>query len=251
MRLGLIGFVLCLATVLVCVSAEGPVEDNCAHQWEPFNLTEHGYDPEMVHLVNVDAQRHKYMMPRPSSVCKLCGERLYQGEGTLSNDLHSYIVDEWHELIPGQSVFVTYKCAVCEYMHQVELSYQSICDGSAPSCLFGGACDQKAVGYMTTDGLVLPQGEWILPAELADVEKRWDIAIVYDMQDKTFCFTDREYCAVCGRPRIPETRQTTQVFYTNWNGLPIMTEEYFLEVDMPDNLPYQLIDNLRQATGSV
>ncbi len=217
----------------------------CGHQWTD--------DTAVLASVSVkkeiqaaDDMRHIISRLYPVMICTECGEVVYGGTGAYA--LHSYTVKAW-ESYPNGTVSIDYQCMVCMHTCTMLVERKMLFDSTSDYCLTGGACDIGESGYLNKEGQILSE----LHISGADAEgwgeKAWFSALIYEPAEKTFLWGERVYCPLCGRPRVSTPELPTTYFDNRYNGLPIMTKEYFLTVDMPDNLPYQLIDQLRKEAG--
>lgn len=234
---------LLLVSFAYCDAGKSEAAD-CTHVWEPYAQEIHGQIADEIVLSEVDPLFHVYMVRSPGSVCAVCGECEYS-PGTGVHAYHSYEVKQWRCAETGDEVTISWSCRVCSYERTEHTTLQAIVQGTEANCLLGGKCDGARTGYMT-DRQIITSGD---RSNIVG-EKEWFIALVYDPQAHTFLYASRDYCPLCGKPKIFAPAFATTVFNENWSGLPIMTEEYFLTVDMPDNLPYQLIDQLRKEAGA-
>ena len=218
------------------------------HQWNVCSNVEQEEFPYLIELVEVTNVSHAYMRYFPVKRCLTCDEIQYGGSASYA--MHSYVVQEYHFQQEKEMIVVTWKCKVCKYQHTEQCEVQLIKEGKMPICLLGGSCEANARGYLYDNGIILPEMMGNVPVEYSGSEKLLLHALIYNEQNQSFLQGYRQYCPLCGRPRIESLSQPTTKFKEKWNGLPIMTEQYFLTVDMPQNLPYQLIDTLRQESGA-
>lgn len=235
-----------MATVLLSFAVAIAQEISCEHQW--IVEDKEGVQ-QKVELENVNDKYHLLITYSLKSVCSECGEQSFQNRNYTYMP-HSYLVEGWSFENDKCSVNVTWQCCICGHVLSEVISMNDVLAGSLEWCLYGGECENKLSGYLHKDGYILPEGGAYLPGGVEVNEKEYMIAIIYDPNNMNFHFSHRTYCATCGRPYRLSTSSPTPMFNENWNGLPIMTEEYFLTVDMPENLPYQLIDQLRKEAGA-
>lgn len=246
MRARILGLLLC-CILIGWASALSEDGADCSHQWKDVE------DAALVASSRIEMKAendvyHVIYRLKPDAVCTICGQIAYCGSGSYV--VHSYVVKEWAREEKGM-IRIVYECCVCYHVHEVRVELQVVYDGTAESCLYGGKCDLRNVGFMNDRGQVLSNLNISIPNVFETGDMVWLSALIYDNAEGTFLFAGREYCPVCGRARISTRETPTTGFRDRYNGLPIMTEDYFLTVDMPDNLPYQLIDQLRQEAGAV
>lgn len=228
---------------VVCATADSVTD--CVHDWVAFDKSVHGIQEDEVWLKEATASHHLYMHRLPTAVCQLCGAREYPDAASGTNVQHAYRVSQWEYAEDGASVRFVMECAVCEFLNEVSIETERIRQGIEESCLLGGACDERKQGTTYSNGMILPVGDEIYPAGFDAGEKEMLYALIYDETGKTFQFAYRLCCPVCGRPRICTDAMPSAEFHEKWNGMQIMTRDYFLTIGMPDNLPYQVIDRIR------
>lgn len=238
--------VLLILLLLIVGQCSAETEDACSHQWVPYDVDTHGILPDEIVLTDVDDLYHVYTWYRPSNVCVLCGEReIESGSGPATP--HSYTVTGWEKDAEGYAVRITMTCGVCAYTYVQEIPLQTIRDGSGSSCLQGSACDTRRVGYLYENGLIMSYVDsHNYPVDFEIGEEKQYVALLYGQEKNEYFLTSRVYCPVCGRPRNDGLRTMENGFSSNLNGVPVMEETYFLTDGVPENLPYQLFDRLRQ-----
>ncbi len=242
-------FILVLALgVAVLGRAETDADASCVHLWVPYSESINSVLPEEIELSEVTELTHMYMQWMPKEVCSLCGKRMYRGSSG-SEVPHSYTVTQWERIQEGRAVRITLNCGVCQYSYTYEVTVQTLLDGTGKNCLQGGLCDTHKEGYLFENGMILFDTKgYQLPVDFEPGEAIRPMVLVYDPDEQTFLLTERSYCPTCGRPRTSRFSPQTE-FNSNWNGLQIMTMEYFLTNGVPENLPYQLLDQIRQEAG--
>lgn len=233
-----------------CVIGNAKADSDCLHKWTDFDYGKHGYDPEKVTLEFVDDEYHCYKQSVPTSVCEYCGERMYEGRATATSAVHSFQVKDWNLDADTDELSLCVECAVCKYVREEWCNVQHILEGKVQSCILGGKCDDQNSGYLNQQGSIIASGTWIVPPDFDMGEASGFVAVVYDEEEKIYQFSAREYCPLCGRPRAVLRGWRTPDFREEWDGLPVMSEEDFLTVGMPQDLPYQLIDQLRKEAGA-
>lgn len=232
--------ILCISMLAIqFVQAEG-----CQHQWNDVYSARDEYATQIV-LHTVDDSCHWYMERYASAICVICNELLYEGDAWIPAAQHSFVVRDMN-LDVNNDVRVTFVCAVCDYVREEVTALHQLLSGTNQECLLGGQCDPTKVAYLTEKGIILPEALGVVPHSFDAGDKMLYAVLVYNKDTQSFQLASRVHCAVCGRPRINGYQSPSTVFSERWNGLQIMTEDYFLELNMPDNLPYQLIDQLRQ-----
>ncbi len=244
----LLSMTVILATLIVSFaeSQNGECDaGKCVHQWETMDFSHYN---TVVEQEVGDDERHWLGHYGSHETCSICGELNDYYRVSASGQSHAFDVISC-KAFEGDEVEILFCCRMCEYERSERTTIQTIVDGTAETCLLGGACPRNIVGFMNDKGIILPDSMVGVPTNYDIGERVWFNAVIYDADNRTFLFSSRDYCPVCGRPRIFAPSYATPVFNENWNGLPIMTEEYFLTVDMPENLPYQLIDQLRKEAG--
>lgn len=240
---------LALITVLLCCLG-GSAETVCEHQWAAYDMETDGVMQEEVELGEITDEYHMYMRYYPLAVCELCGARQPTQLGSGSYAPHAYTVTQWQWMEERAAAEISLSCGVCQHTYTYELTVQALLAGDGDNCLHGGACDLRQVGYKYENGMILSAGgELGVPFGFEKGERIWDASLIYDPAEKTFLFTSRSYCPVCGRPRTNNAFSPQTGFNPNWSGLPIMTMDYFMTKGVPENLPYQLIDHLRQEAA--
>lgn len=224
-------------SMAVCALAEDAAPE-CGHQWVLFTsflemdqTIEQGND-----------STHNWVRSYPKDVCALCGAYGDVWLASKTSQPHAFELAGWSG--EAESITMHLQCHLCGYEKDWTMGLEAILTSEAAPCLHGGQCTRGDRGYMDTQGKIVP---WTWSAE----EQVRLVAVIYDADEQTFQPVTRHYCSVCGRPGYDDTLQNPQTeFSESWHGLPIMTEEDFLTVDMTDNLPYQLIDQLRKEAGA-
>lgn len=232
-----------------CFAESQPGEQGdgeCVHQWEFADFSNY---QTLLEQEPGNDKNHWLGHYGSREICGICGEFNGYYRVSASGQSHAFVVTNCTES-EADVIEILFRCRMCEYERSENTLIQTILDGNADTCLLGGACSRNIVGYMNDKGMILPDSMVGVPANYDIGERERFISVIYDPIDQTFLFASRDYCPVCGRARVFAPSYPTPVFNESWYGLPIMTEEYFLTVDMPDNLPYQLIDQLRQEAGA-
>lgn len=249
MKKYLLLFLLLLLPV-ICASGE----ETCAHEWVAFNACTHGYLAEEVQFEPADKDGHQCILNVPESICLSCGSREYSGSAVSVKNRHAYLVKDWHEQNNGAEITITWVCSICAYERTETLTQEMILNGSGETCLHGGKCDVRHVGYMHEDGYLYDSGATVLPdLTKPDDAKRLFCEAVLARNGEMgieLSLVSRTYCSQCGRPSVKPMSWALQSFEEQWSGMGIYTEDAYLRVDMPQNLPYQLIDTLRQEAGA-
>lgn len=235
-------FVLAVSVLLTGAAEENDAEA-CPHSWVPYDQSEHGISQYKVILDRTDPDVHCFVGFYPSSVCEMCGACTYTNGGG-SEAHHAYRVTGCVYDDAGENVTITWLCELCSYERTECVTVQSILSGEHDTCLLGGACDERLISRYMLDGIVL---NGTMPAEWLNAEREWFRAVIYDRETGGFMYESRKYCVVCGRPSVYDDWAEYGPFRENWNGLPIMTLDYFLNVGVPQNMPYRLIDEIRSG----
>lgn len=243
-------WILLLLLLLPLIVASG---ENCEHEWTAFNPYKHGYLAEEVKIIATDEESHQCIMTVPESMCARCDAREYKGSVIDIANRHAYFVSDWCYQDEGAAIEITWTCSLCEYERIETIPLQTIINGSGETCLHGGVCDAKNVGYMHEDGYIYDSGAAVLPdLTKPDDTKRLFYDALLAQNGETgieLSLVCREYCSLCGRPSVTLLSRSLQSFSDQWNGLSVYTEEAYLQRDMPQNLPYQLIDQLRREAA--
>ncbi len=222
----------------------------CVHRWVPYNEALHGILPEEITVRQVDETYHACSRWYPSEVCELCGERT-GGHGGGPWTPHSYTVTDWSWNEAGDAARITLSCGVCQYVYTYELPLAALLTGTDDSCLHGGACDLRQSAQLYENGMILPYGKMdIYRPDLQLGEPQWYISLVYVEERGQYMFTDRVHCPTCGRPRADWYQQLPADYDLEGSGIPMMDEDQFLTVGVPEDLPYQLIDQLREEAAA-
>ncbi len=236
--------------LIVGVCGLANAEEKCIHQWVRYDEEKHGVLPTEISEPVIAETYHLYIWRSPTKVCELCGVRDLGEYGSGARVPHAYKVADWKKNEIGDAVQITLACGVCEYVHVYDISLQALLDGTAESCLLGGPCKKGTPGYQYENGLVMYLvRRHPYPDDFYVGERESYTPQIYDPEAQTFLFASREFCPVCGRPQASNTYQPQVEYIESWNGLPIMTMEFFLTNGVPEGLPYQLIDQLRQEAG--
>lgn len=234
--------------VLPCMAMTGAVSEEgsvCAHEWEHYSETRHGAAPVSIILEEATPEYHLYMRETPEAICRLCGAWSESCTRSGSYVPHAYTVQEWEYINDKMDVKFVMLCGVCGYRYEDTVETELICSGEAGSCLFGGICDQRKRAALYSSGLVLPAGDEAYPSEFAAGDKELLYALVYDPSAGTFQPGYRVFCPACGKPRLQSDVAASERFEESWNGLPAMTPDYMLTVGVPEGLPYQMIEQIR------
>lgn len=232
--------VICVGFVIVLgltgnVLAEGTEMTGivCDHEWVRY----YGSETIAANIEQCNETFHWKVRHVAEEVCKHCGEYGEILRATKSSQPHAYELADWSGT--EENISMRLQCHLCGFQKLIEIEYTAILNAEATPCLNGEPCVIGNRGYLNTQGKIVP---WTDSVE----EQVHLTALIYYAEEKLFRPAGRYYCYVCGRPDYDESVRPESAFKENWNGFPIMTEEYFLTVDMPENLPYQLIDQLRE-----
>ncbi len=245
-----IRLLLCLLVGMILSSQLCFAESSCEHIWIPYDQQAHGVLAEEVELFEVNTLSHSYMQRLPKEVCALCGERTYSG-GSAPETPHAYTVTDWERTHEGKAVCITLTCGVCRYVYTYEVALQTLLEENGDNCLHGGTCDTRKSGYLYENGMILFDTKgYFWPVGFEPGEKVLEAMLIYDTAEHTFLYTSRKYCPVCGKPRVSAVSKPQSEFDSDWNGMPIMTMDFFLTDGVPENLPYQLIDQLREEAAA-
>ena len=235
--------VCCIALIAalsmaICASAENSSPE-CEHKWVLFTSF---LDMELTIEQNDDSS-HNYVRSYPKEVCSLCGAYGDVWLASKESQPHAFELSGWSGT--EENITMHLKCHLCGYEKDWAMGLEAILTSGAAPCLHGGQCTRGDRGYMDTQGKIVP---WTWSAE----EQVRLVAVLHNADEQTYQPATRHYCSVCGRPGYDDNlRNPPQTeFNESWNSLPIMSEADFLTVDMPDDLPYQLIDQLRKEAGA-
>ncbi len=235
--------VLCMLILCMSVSCSVAEDTTCVHDW---TLIE-DYDPifQMQEPVvrPYDEQKHIIMYDRPTEVCSLCGATRGQGHGAGYTQIHSYTVEEWQTINGGADVAFEFCCNVCGYERAETIALQEILDGLNDSCLLGGVCAAEYVGSMYPEGIRPTRGSRTDSITLSGVVE------VPCTEDRShYYLAERIYCPICGRPQMQVFSILDEARRDEWAKWTCYDLSTFLSMDMPENLPYQVIDSLRSQS---
>lgn len=244
-------WLMLLVLLLPLILASG--EENCEHEWTAFNPYEHGYLAEEVQMAAMDDETHQCVLTVPERICMHCGAREYRGSVNSIANRHAYFVSDWCYQNEGAAIEITWACSLCKYERTATIELETVINGSGETCLHGGECDVRHVGYMHEDGYIYDSGVTVLPdlTKPDDAKRLFYEALLARNGEMgiELSLVCREYCSLCGRPSAIPIAGTLQSFSDQWNGLSVYTEDAYIQQDMPQNLPYQLIDQLRQEAA--
>lgn len=228
-------------------------EEPCEHEWSCFEPV-YGYLAEEVQWTVMDDDCHECVLTVPESICTRCGTRQYSGSIHAIANRHAYFVSDWYDQHDGTKVTITWVCSLCKFERKETVLLETIIDGSGETCLLGGKCDVRRVGYMHEDGYLYDSGATVLPDfTLPNDAKRlfYEAVLAHNGEmGIELSLVSRTYCSQCGRPSVKPLSGALQSFEEQWSGMGVYTEDAYLQVDMPQNLPYQLIDQLRQEAAA-
>lgn len=233
-RLCCVAFVVLAGlTGYVCAEGDEEADSICDHKWE-----------NVFHIESIeecieqgDEEVHWLARYYPTMTCIYCGDYGTHIGGSKSGQPHAYELLEWYG--GEESAIMLLQCHICGFQKQMEFEYDMILNAPKPPCLTGEPCTRRNRGEMNAQGKIVP---WVK----SDEERVSMSALFYYEEAQTYRPVGRHYCYLCGRPGYEETVRPAPVIKESWIGLTIMTEEEFFSVDMPNNLPYQLIDQLRE-----
>lgn len=117
---------------------------------------------------------------------------------------------------------------------------QSILGGQENDCLTGGACKDYYRGMMFSTGIEAADG-----GRTDSIVFSCIVAIPRENGLMDYNYGLREYCVRCGRPVLRIWDTSYGAPKQEWEKANVLTEEEFASYNMPDDLPFQLIDNLR------
>ena len=246
-------FLVFLNVLLIGISAHAEglsydqllTPDTCEHIWHPIvvssaELTDgvQAYSYEVLGTkvyVSVGSYHAevRYVMNR----CSLCG--LEQSMPEARDLPHCYRVTE--ELLLQDAVTLTYTCDDCgharrETLDLAELRAEDPTSAEA-NCLHGGACSQA--GLFTTAEIgrltVLDGRVYYLTRVLVEEDGQLVTKVA-----------QRLHCPFCRRPHLQHVRSLDE----GWEGyaaLPEMTYTEFMTLQTGEDLPYVVIDRLRNT----
>ena len=233
--------VLCVLLLCMCCITCSVAENvTCAHSWTIITDYSTAFQGKETVVRQYDAQSHIIMYDMPTEVCSLCGETRGQGYGAGFTQIHSYKVKKWHFINEGSDVEIVFCCHICAYEFSETIALQEILDGSNELCILGGECAAEYVGSMYPEGIVQTSGF------RTDAISFSGIVVVPCVENQChYYLAERNYCPVCGRPRMQIFSILDEALMGKWEKWPCYDLPTFLSYDMPDELPYQLIDRLR------
>ena len=229
---------LCFLLLILLLMLPGAQSEECTHAWQDYSLTEHTYDETEPFLEPFDDDLHAVTRHFPQQECVLCGatQGFSSGSGWLES--HSYEVKSWTYAEGEQAVTITWQCCQCAHEYTQTALIADIASGMYSNCLLGGACNENIIGYMDADGHILPgrsEDETIIPL--------WT-RVVHNADMGVYLLAYRVYCPKCGRPLLRAFSSSKDTEPLPWPDVDMVTEQEFLTIDMPANLPYQLIEQL-------
>lgn len=220
--------------------------ESCEHEWIDYELQAYNYAGVEYGYEQHSADAHLMNMVIPSQICKNCGETSEEVMRAGTAEPHVYKVTAWKYTEDEQSVEITYTCSDCAYQRIDCIALETICQGTASSCLWGGQCDRSQLGFMYEGGVIRR-----FQSDRQDyIRFSGVIEGTYQDGTKGYVLATREYCLVCGRPQMSVSQTVAGEMPEEWNVMPVYTQEEFLTKDMPSNLPYQVIDQLKEKASA-
>lgn len=248
-------YVLRILPLIIFLSLIGGAgAEECEHVWTDFNPYVHGYAATDFQLEVEDEEFHQCIIRSPEKICVDCGARQYGESLSAVRNRHAFVVAEWRYQEEETVVMITWQCDLCGYLKTETALLDVILSGNADTCLLGGKCNAANRGNMYTDGHIYDSGVTLLRdgTKPNDDNRVVFPALLVDERgsDVMFTLVSRSYCSWCGRPSVNQLGDWSEHFEEDWSGLSIYTERKFLEMGMPSEMPYQLIDQLRAEAGA-
>lgn len=169
--------------------------------------------------------------------CSTCRSR--QTMPKAQAEQHLYTVLSCERKKDAQNAYnVTYRCELCGHV-RIDILYLSAlaeAEGSeAVTCLHGGACPMAAGKWLTDES----------ERVVGYSEEAWNTTRVIT-EDGTEVIARRLDCWTCRRPFMQIVRNA-DASAAEYADLPTMTYAEFMSPGERTDLPYQLIDQLREA----
>lgn len=169
--------------------------------------------------------------------CRTCRSR--QTMPTATAEQHLYAVLSCERKKDAQDAYnVTYRCELCGHVRIDILYLADLAEAEgneAVTCLHGGACPMAGGKWLTDES------ERIVGYS----EEAWNTTRVITA-DGTEVVARRLDCWTCRRPFMQLVRNA-DASAAEYANLPTMTYEEFMSPGERTDLPYQLIDQLREA----
>ena len=222
--------------------AEASEGDVCDHQWVSCTTADFKFSElePVIRVVNED--QHGTYRYYPTEMCELCGDTQGRGYGAGSWSVHSFSLVKWEYINHEQEVVIFLHCDICDYDRVIVSDVETILSGASDSCLLGGQCPKNLYGVMYPEGISAVDSSRSVSEEITFSGV---IEVPCTGESSHYFIAYRSYCPICGRPERNNVKTSVGELPEAWFNYPMYTEEEFLTVDMPDNLPYQLIDLLR------
>lgn len=233
----LLGLVIIL---VCCTAAQAGETDECEHQWENCLTGDFEYDELEATVEPIDEQMHSIRRVYPKEMCAKCGATQGCGYGAGKRQVHSYDLVKWEYINHNSEVVIFLRCRICEYDYVMIENVQNIIEGREDNCLLGGTCPDNLSGSMYAEGIAATDGSRKDELRFSGV-----IEMPCENGANQYYIAYRTYCPICGRPERHNTENVYGEMPESWKEWVLYTEEEFLKADMPDNLPYQLVDQLR------
>lgn len=235
--------VLCVLLVSISMGCSLAERTSCEHSWTVFTEYADVFLTQEVEVQQYDSEMHAIVRSFPIEKCALCGEVRGQEHRASYMQIHSYKVDDWHFVNDGAGVEIQFGCHICGYELVEMAALQEILDGTNNLCLIGGECVDDYAGSMYPAGIEQTNGF------RKDAHSFTGVVEVPCSDDRShYYLAERSYCPVCGRPQMQIISMLDEGQRDEWGKWPCYDLPAFLSQNMPNNLPYQLIDSLRSQS---
>lgn len=237
-RFARIAVILCtlMLSIGVCCVAE---DTACEHSWTLYTGYADDFLTQEAVIEPYDSETHTIIRAFPIEECSNCGEVRGQGYGAGYMQVHSYSVAGWQFVNEGMDVEIRFNCHICEYELTETVALQSILEGTETTCILGGECAANLAGSMYPEGIEQTNGFRTDAISFAGV-----VQVPCTEERSHYYLAERSYCPVCGRPQM-QIFSISDALTAEWEKWPLYEADEFLSAEMPEELPYQLVDDLR------
>ncbi len=217
----------------------------CKHEWrkEIVRKRTNSVTYQVLRQQTVDVGDYHAIYSYIMNECLLCG--VCQVLPEIREEQHLYCVEEYDvDAANSDLVRITYRCELCAHVRIEPVLMSDLVSEAASAeaidCRHGAEC--PAIGqYMEIEkGIQVRYDEWT-----------WYLArvLVNENGQDIWKVARRLECWTCRRPYM-QVRTEIDENWADFDSLPTMTYEEFMSEER-DDLPYQLIDQLRKEAGAV
>lgn len=240
-----------LLSAILTVSALGETISNdahqaneCSHQWRSFDMNQdreclqYGY-----HAIEDDGTEHIRSVFTPEMICADCGAVSEQGSYGGFKEPHAMVVVNWDDTVQPDGVQVQWMCIDCSYQLEDVIPWDTLLGGSDQDCLKGGECAHPGDAYMSIDGRLVWGSPGVYGTDFVFFTRVVE-------EDGHYFLLSREYCIRCGRPTAVIVEDAHGRPEPRWAHVEIVAMTEFLRMDMQENLPFLLVDKLRETANA-